>query len=170
MLDFTTKSYKDKQTTYGWGKWGKDCRCYSSQKFHWRNAKVEESSWFLLINRFGKFLSSFIHDIDIRYENIITEFLNDTKIFQQLSGQIALAKNFSEIFQNDNGHWQFSSFTLRPILIILADGKLENFRCAAKRRIQAQFMKFSEKGLAKKVSNTFQLWFSPKFETQFQEC
>ena len=44
-----------------------------------------------------------MHDIDIRYENVITEFLNETKIFQHLSGQIALVRNFTEIFQDGNG-------------------------------------------------------------------
>ena len=39
----------------------------------------------------------------MRYDNIISEFLNDTEIFQDLPEQIAMVKNFTEIFNNENG-------------------------------------------------------------------
>ena len=39
----------------------------------------------------------------MRYDNIISEFLNDTEIFQDLPEQIAMVKNFTQIFNNENG-------------------------------------------------------------------
>ena len=39
----------------------------------------------------------------MRYDNIISEFLNDTEIFQDLPEQIAMMKNFTQIFNNENG-------------------------------------------------------------------
>ena len=44
-----------------------------------------------------------MHDVDMRYDNIISEFLNDTEIFQDLPEQIAMVKNFTQIFNNENG-------------------------------------------------------------------
>ena len=34
---------------------------------------------------------------------MISEFLNDTEIFQDLPEQIAMVKNFTQIFNNENG-------------------------------------------------------------------
>ena len=39
----------------------------------------------------------------MRYDNIISEFLNDTEIFQDLPEQIVMVKNFTQIFNNENG-------------------------------------------------------------------
>ena len=44
-----------------------------------------------------------MHDIDLRYDNVISEFLNDTGVFENLPNQIALVKNFTQVFSNGNG-------------------------------------------------------------------
>ena len=64
--------------------------------------KIILLSYFLCLYRFGRFLSAFMHDIDMRYDNVITEFLNDTGVFENLPNQIALVKNFTEVFNNGN--------------------------------------------------------------------
>ena len=44
-----------------------------------------------------------MHDIDLRYDNVISEFLNDTGVFENLPNQIALVKNFTQVFNSGNG-------------------------------------------------------------------
>ena len=44
-----------------------------------------------------------MHDIDLRYDNVISEFLNDTGVFENLPNQIALVKNFIQVFNSGNG-------------------------------------------------------------------
>ena len=39
----------------------------------------------------------------MRYDNVISEFLNDTDVFDNLPNQIALVKNFTEVFNSGNG-------------------------------------------------------------------
>ena len=60
-------------------------------------------SYCLFLCRFGRFLSTFMHDIDLRYDNVISEFLNNTGVFENLPNQIALVKNFTQVFTNGNG-------------------------------------------------------------------
>lgn len=44
-----------------------------------------------------------MHDIDMRYDNVISEFLNDTGVFENLPSQIALVKKFTKVFNSGNG-------------------------------------------------------------------
>ena len=44
-----------------------------------------------------------MHDIDLRYDNVISQFLNDTGVFENLPKQIALVKNFTQVFNSGNG-------------------------------------------------------------------
>ena len=44
-----------------------------------------------------------MHDIDLRYDNVISEFLNNTGVFENLPNQIALVKNFTQVFNSGNG-------------------------------------------------------------------
>ena len=44
-----------------------------------------------------------MHDIDLRYDNVISQFLNDTGVFENLPNQIALVKNFTQVFNSGNG-------------------------------------------------------------------
>ena len=44
-----------------------------------------------------------MHDIDLRYDNVISDFLNNTGVFENLPDQIALVKNFTQVFNSGNG-------------------------------------------------------------------